>query len=129
LHAAILQRSDHFQARAVSDVTQALESVASESALQDSAVFSAIKKCAPLLEFPNALAGFLSVDLSHMPVVKEFSAAHGVAKVDLPVVRLIYVRHGCGDTAFRHYGVRFPQERFAYHSNTCSLGKRFNGGA
>ena len=110
-------------------MTETLESVASESTLQDSAILGAIKECAPLLQFAHPFAGFLGVDLSHAPVVEKFSAPHRVAKVDLPVVRLIYICHRCGNTAFRHYGVSFSQQRFADHSNTCPLGESFNGRA
>ena len=55
LHAAILQRANHLEAGAVADVAEALERVAAESALQNVAVFGAIEKRAPLLEFAHAV--------------------------------------------------------------------------
>ena len=126
LHAAVLQGADHLQAGAVADVAQALESVAAESALQDSAIVGAIEKRAPLLEFAHAVRRFLRVELRHAPVVEEFSAAHGVAEVRAPVVGGIHVGHGRGDSAFGHHGVRFAQQRFANDANVRALRQRFD---
>ena len=57
-----------------------------ESALQDLSVLSAIKKRAPLFKLSHAVGGFLGMNLSHAPVVKQLAAAHGVAKMCAPVV-------------------------------------------
>ena len=119
LHAAILQRANHFQAGAVADVAEPLVGVAAERALQNVAVFGAIEKRAPLLEFAHAVRRFLRVQLRHAPVVQELSAAHGVAEMRLPVVGLVHVGHCRGEAAFGHHGVRFAEQRFANHADAA----------
>ena len=47
LHAAVLQRADHFQAGAVADVAEALEGVAAEGALQNVARLACGRKARP----------------------------------------------------------------------------------
>src|SRR4030095_5255948 len=79
LDAAVLQSANQFESGAVAEVTQALEGVAAERALQNLSVFCAVKQCAPLFEFADAFRSFLRVELRHAPVVEEFPAAHGVA--------------------------------------------------
>jgi hypothetical protein len=41
------------------------------------------------------------------PVFEQLAAAHGVAKMNFPVVFWIDVAHGRGDAAFGHDGVCF----------------------
>ncbi len=55
MYTAVLQGADHLQAGAVAYVAQALEGVPAESALQDVAVRSAVKECAPLLQLAHAV--------------------------------------------------------------------------
>src|SRR5579859_8178676 len=79
LHAAVLERANHFEAGAVADVTETPIRVAAESALENRAAVRAVKKRAPLFEFADTVGSFLRVKLGHAPVVQEFAAAHGVA--------------------------------------------------
>ena len=123
------KRADHFEAGAVADVAEALVGVAAEGALQNFAVFGAVEKRAPLLEFADAVGSFLGVKLRHAPVVQEFSAAHRVAKMRAPIVGLIDVGHGGGEAAFGHYGVRFAEQRFANHADARALRQSFDRGA
>src|SRR5437879_4999812 len=85
LDAAILQRANHFKPGAVAYMAEALERVPAKGALQDVAAFGAIKQCAPLFEFANAIRRLLRVKLGHAPIVQKFSAAHRVAKMRLPM--------------------------------------------
>ncbi len=126
VHAAILQGADHLQPGAVTDMTQPFEGVAAEGSLQDLAIFGAIEEGAPLLQFAHAFRGFLGVELGHAPVVQQFPAAHGVAKVRAPVVRRIHVRHCRGDAAFGHNRVRFAEQRLAHDADTHALGQGFD---
>src|SRR5205085_3168075 len=128
LHAAILKRSNHLKAGAVSYVTQTFESVSAECALQNSAVLGAVKQRAPLFQFAHALWRFLCVKLRHTPVVQELSATHGVAEMRAPVVRGINVSHGRGDSALRHDRMSFAEQRFANQPDSRALRERFNRG-
>ena len=102
-------------------MTQAAKGVTAESALQDLSVLSAIKKRAPLFKLSHAVGGFLSMNLSHAPVVKQLAAAHGVAKMCAPVVRRVHISHRGSDSTLRHDGMCFAEERFAYHSHFRTL--------
>src|SRR5580704_12001333 len=104
-------------------MTQAAEGVAAEGALQDLPVFGAIKKRSPLLQFSHAFGSFLGVELCHAPVIEQFAAAHGVAKMSAPVVGEVYVGHRRGDSSLRHNGMRLAEERFANYSDLRALGK------
>src|SRR5438445_5961017 len=103
MHAAILQRPDHLETRAIANVTETLESVAAESPLQNISVGSSIEKRAPLFQFPHPLGRFLRMYLGHAPVVQELAAAHRVAKVRAPIVGSVDVGHCRRDAAFSHH--------------------------
>src|SRR5882762_1255133 len=128
VHAAILQRPDHFQSRAISYVAQPPERVPAKRSLQNPSVIRAIKQRAPLLQFLHPFRSFLRVQLRHAPVVQHFSAAHGVAKMWLPAVRRIHVSHRRRNSALGHHRMRFAQQRFAHHSHRSALPQRFNRG-
>ena len=129
LHAAVLQRANHFQAGAVADVAEPFVGVAAESALQNLALLGAVEKRAPLLQFAHAVGRFLGMELRHAPVVQEFSAAHGVAEVGAPIVGLIHVGHGRRHTTLGHHRVRLAEQRLANHANARTLRQRLNGRA
>src|SRR5262249_21780340 len=98
--AAILKRSNGFEAGAIADVAKAFEGVAAKGGLENVAGGSAIEERAPLFKFADAVGSFLRVKLGHAPVVDEFSPTHRVGEVGAPVVRLINVRHRSSDAAF-----------------------------
>jgi len=102
-------------------MTEAAEGVAAEGTLQDLPVLGAIEERSPLLELAHAFGSFLRVQLRHAPVVEQLAAAHGVAKMSAPVVGGVDVGHRRCDSAFRHDGVRFAEERFANHSHLRAL--------
>ena len=129
LHAAILQRSNHFQAGAVADVAETLVRVAAESALQNRALIGAVEESAPLFEFADTIGSFLRMKLRHAPIIQKFSAAHGVAEMRLPAVVGVHIAHGCGDAAFGHDGVRFSEQRLANNADARAFRERFDGGA
>ena len=90
-----------------------------------SPLLGAVEERAPLFEFADAVGRFLGVKLGHAPVVEEFSAAHGVAKMSFPIVGGVDVGHGGGDAAFGHDGVGFSEERFANHADGSALREGF----
>src|SRR5436309_9410701 len=69
------------------------------------------------------------MDLSHVPVIQEFSATHGIAEVNTPVVSRIHIGHGGCDSTLGHHRMSFAQQRLAYDSNTCSLSQCLDGSA
>ncbi len=94
-----------------------------------SPLVGAVEERAPLFEFAHAVRRFLRVKLRHAPVVQKLSAAHGVAEMRAPVVRLVHVGHGGGKAAFGHHGVRFAEQRLAHHADLGALRQRLDRGA
>ena len=133
LHAAvdavILQRANHLEAGAIADVRQARIFVAAEVPLKNPAVLGAVEERAPCFEFAHAFRRFFGVQLRHAPVVEVLAAAHGVGKMNSPVVAIVDVGQGRGNAAFGHHGVGFAEQRFADHSHLGAVGRGFNGGA
>ena len=109
-HAAVLQRANHFEAGAIAYVTEALERVAAKRALQNFALFGAVEKRAPLLEFTDAVGSFLGVKLRHAPIVEQFPAAHGVTKMRAPIVGFIHIGHCGSQAALGHHGVGLAEQ-------------------
>src|ERR1700752_3178063 len=116
MDAVVLERANHLETGAVADVSQARITMSAEVPLKDSAVFCAVEKRAPRFKFAYALWGFLRVKLRHAPVVKVLAATHRIGEVDAPVVAIIDIAERTGHPALGHNGVRFAQQRFAYHS-------------
>ncbi len=110
-------------------MAEALKGVATESPLQNVAAFCAVEEGAPLLKFANAIGGFLGMQLSHTPIVKKLSTAHGVAEMRFPIVGGVHVGHGGSDATFCHDGVGFSEQRFADHADRSALRERLKGRA
>ena len=91
MHAFVLQRADHLQARAVTDMGQPRVGVSAEIALQHPAVLGPIEHRAPLFQFADAVRRLLRVKLRHPPLVQKLSAFHRVAEVDFPVIARVDV--------------------------------------
>src|SRR5882762_9069467 len=102
-------------------MAQATKGVTAEGALKNLSVLGTIEERAPLFKLAHTVGSFLGMDLRHAPVVEKLAAAHGVAKVNAPVVGGVHVGHGRGDSTFCHHGMRFAEERFAYDPNLCTL--------
>jgi hypothetical protein len=47
-------------------------------------------------------------------LLRQLAAAHGVAKMNPPVVLGVNIAHGRCDAAFGHDGMRFAEQRLAY---------------
>ena len=109
MNAVVLERADHLEARTVADMGQPRILVAAEVALENATVLGAVKQRAPGFEFAHGIRRFLGVQLGHAPVVQILAAAHSVGEVYFPIVAVIHVAHGGGDTALRHHGVRFAE--------------------
>jgi hypothetical protein len=122
----VLQRANHLQAGAVPDMRQAGVAMAAEVSLQDSPILGAIEHRAPGFQFAHALGRFLGMKLSHAPVVHVLPAAHRIGEMHFPIVALIHVRQGRGDSSFCHDGVGLAQERFADQAHRNSRRRRFN---
>ena len=129
LHAAVLQRADHFQAGTVAHMTQSPEGVTAEGALQNLPVLRAIEKRSPLFQFPHSFRSFLGMNLSHAPVVEQLATAHGIAKMGAPVIGGVHIGHRCRDSAFRHDGVSLAEKRLANHAHLRALRQGSEGGS
>ena len=125
----LLERADHLEAGAVTDVREARVLVAAEVALEDLAVLRAIEEGAPLLELVDAVGSFHRVELRHAPLVQVAAALHRVAEVDLPVVLRLDVAERGRDAALGHDGVRLAEERLADEADRHARGARLDGGA
>ena len=110
-------------------MTEPLIGVAAKCPLKNLTLGSAVEEGAPLFEFSDTIGSFLGVKLGHAPVVEKLAAAHGVAEMGAPIVRVVHIGHGRGDTALRHDGVGFPQQGLANHANRGALRERLNCGA
>ena len=117
MDAVVLEGADHLQAGTISHVRQPGILVAAEIALEDPAIGCAVEQRAPSFQLLHPSRGLLGMQLGHAPVVEILPAAHGVGEVDPPVVPVIHVRHRRGDSALRHHGVGFAQERLADHAD------------
>ena len=98
----LLERPNHLEAGAISDVREAGVAVTAEVALEDAPVGGAVEDGAPLLELEHPFGSFLRMNLRHRPVVEELASPHGVAEVHLPVVLGIDVAESRGYPAFGH---------------------------
>ena len=107
VHAVVLQRADHLQPGAIADMREARIFVAAKIPLQNAPVFRAIEDRAPGLELTHPRGRFLGVQLGHPPIVDVLPTAHGVGKMDLPVVAVVHVGECGRDPALGHHGVRF----------------------
>ncbi len=126
MNAVILQGANHFETRAVAHVSQARIAVSAEVALQDSAVLGAVKDRAPGFEFVNPRRRLLGVQFSHAAIVQVLAAAHGVGKVNPPVVAVIDVAHGRRHAAFGHYSVGLAQHRLGDRGSLAARRGRLN---
>src|SRR5580693_18835 len=127
--AVILEGTDHLEAGAIADVSEPRIFVSAEIALQDAAVGSAIEHRAPGFELAYAVGCFLGVEFSHAGIVQVLAAAHGVRKMDTPVVAIVDVPHGGCDAAFGHDSVGFAKEGFSDDAHFDARGGCFDSGA
>jgi hypothetical protein len=100
--------------------------MAAKSTLENLTIARPIEERSPLFEFPHAFRRLLRVNLGHAPVIEKLAATHGVAEVSAPVIGRVDIGHRRGDAAFRHYSVRFAQQRFANDADSRALGECFN---
>ena len=112
MDSVILQRANHLEAGAVADVRQARIAVAAEITLQDAAVRGAVEERAPGFQLANAGGRFLGMQLGHAPAIQVLAAAHGVGKMDAPIVAVVNVRQRRGDSALGHDGVGLAEQGF-----------------
>jgi hypothetical protein len=113
VNTVILQRPDHFQTGPVSDVGQARIFMSAEISLKNATVLSAIENSAPRLKLPHPRWSFSRVQLRHSPIINVLPSAHGIGEMDLPIVAIVDIGQGCGNSTFSHDGVRFAKKGFA----------------
>jgi hypothetical protein len=65
----------------------------------------------------------------HAPVIQVLAAAHGVGKVNAPVISIVHIPHRSRHATFRHYGVRLTEKRFRNDRNLHTRSRSFDGGA
>jgi hypothetical protein len=109
----ILQRADHLQAGAITDVRQARVFVSSKVALKDATIRRTVEDGAPSFQIFDAVGRFLRVDLSHAPVVDVLTSTHGVSEMHAPVVPIVDIADRSSHTAFSHDCMRFAEQRLA----------------
>ena len=126
VHALVLKRTDHFQARPVTDMCQAGVGVATEIPLVESTFASAVEDSTPFLEFPDPFGSFLRVKLGHAVLVEVLAALHGVAEMCLPAVPVVGAGQSGGNTALGHHRVGLAQKRLADQGRFGTGGRRFN---
>src|SRR6185437_7821840 len=108
----ILQRANDLESRAIANVRKTRVLVTAEVTLKNPSVGSSVENRAPRFQFAHAVRCLARMQLGHAPVVEILPAAHGIGKVNLPVVSLVGVGEcGCNAT-LRHYGVSLSQQRF-----------------
>ncbi|MBV6491284.1 MAG: hypothetical protein CNCCGFBP_01861 [Fimbriimonadaceae bacterium] len=122
--AVVLERADHFEPGAVTDVGQPGVLVPSEVPLQDAAVGSTIEERAPSFQFKHSRRRFLGVVFGHEGVVEVLAAPHRVGKVDLPSVPVVDVADRCGDASLGHHRMGFSKQRLAHdaYADACGGG-------
>ena len=69
------------------------------------------------------------MDLRHARVIHVLAAAHGVGKVNLPVVALVHIGQGRGDSSFSHDRMRFAEQTLGDNSDGNPSRGGPNGGA
>ncbi len=110
VHGLVLERPNHLEAGAVSDVDQALVGVATERALRHQTVGRTVKDGAPVLELARAVRGLLGVQFGHPPVVEVLASEQRVLEVDTPTVRRDDVAERGGEAALGHDRVGLAQQ-------------------
>ena len=78
MNAVVLQRANHFQAGAVTDVRQARITMAAEVALQNAAFLGTVEQRAPGFKLAHAVRRFFRVKFSHTAIVDVLTATHRV---------------------------------------------------
>jgi hypothetical protein len=100
-----------------------------EISLKNAAILRPIKNCTPSFQLTNPGRRLQSVQLSHPPVVDVLAPAHGVRKMDFPIVTVVHIGKRRSNSALSHYGVRLSQKRLTDQSNFGSPSGRFNSRA
>src|SRR6185436_12642383 len=109
MHTIILEGANHLKAGAIANVGQAWITMATKIALADESVLGAIKYRPPLFKLLDTISCLLREELNHPPLIQKFSAAHGIAKMDLPVVTVIDITQCRRHSAFGHDRVGFSE--------------------
>src|SRR5436305_8078232 len=94
--------------------------------LENPAVFRPIENRTPRFQFAHAVRRFFRVQLSHPPIVYVLAAAHGVGKMDAPVIAIVYVSECRSNPPFGHDSVRLAEERLANYADAHAGCGSFN---
>ena len=128
MNPVVLQGADHLQTGPVAHVGQARVFVAAEVTLEDSAFFGPIEYRSPGLQLADTGGRLLGMNLRHARVIHVLAAAHGVGKMDLPVVALIHVRERRRDPPFGHNRMSFTEQTLRNDSHGNARRRGSNGG-
>ena len=127
MDAMVLKCADHFQAGAVAHMGEPRIPMAAEIPLQNSTVAGPIEKRAPGLEFTYTRRSFLGMKFRHPPITQVLTAAHGVGKVNAPVVPVVHISHRRGYATFGHDGVCFAEKGFRNDRDLSTGGRDLDG--
>src|SRR3954452_16433662 len=100
MNAVILERPDHFQSGAIADVCEPRVTMSAKVSLQNAAVFCPGENGAPRFQLADTIRRLLRVELRHSPIVDVLPPAHRVGEVHAPVVPVVDIGEGGGDSAF-----------------------------
>jgi hypothetical protein len=125
MYSVILQGADHFKPSSIANVRESRIAMTAEISLQNSAVSRSIEKRAPRFQFAHTRGRFLGVKLRHAPAIKILPTAHGIGKVNSPIVPIVHIAHRCGYATFRHYGMSFAEEGFGNHGDSYTSTRGF----
>ena len=129
MNAVILQRADHLQSRAVTDVGETRITMTAEITLRNFPFLRSVEHRAPRFEFVNARGRFQRVQLGHAPVVDVLAAAHRIGEMDFPIVAVVHIAHRRRHAAFSHDRVCLAEKGLAHESGTQATLFRLDGGA
>jgi hypothetical protein len=113
----ILEGTNHFEARTVTNMCQSRVRVSAEITLVDKPVWSAVHERAPAFQFSHTFRCFLCVQFRHPPSIEIVPTSHRVGKMDFPTVSVINIGKGRSNAPFSHNGMGFPEQRFADQAN------------
>jgi hypothetical protein len=69
------------------------------------------------------------MEFGHAPVIEILTAAHGIGEVYTPVIAVIHIGEGGGNSTFSHNSVSLAEERLTHYSYLYTGCGGFDGGA
>src|SRR5437879_1177206 len=126
VYAVVLKGADHFEARAIANVSETRVPKSSEVSLKNISLARSIENSTPRLQLAHTCGRLFRVEFGHTPVVHVLAPAHRVGKMNFPVVGGIDRTQRCRDAALGHDGMRLPEKRFADQPDGDSASRSFD---